>query len=242
MEKNNNLTLVILLIIVFVIGFLGGSLWTENKNLKAGNTGSKQVADTGDEAVDDLSKNVPEVTDADHIRGNKDAKIVLIEYSDYECPYCNRFHPTMLEVMDNYGDDVAWVYRHFPLSFHPHAQILAEASECVAEYAGNDAFWAFSDSVYSAMADDSIYDADGENISQSTIVEMAVATGANQADIESCLDNGEMTAKVKEQAAGGTKAGVTGTPGTIIVSDNGFEKIPGALSFTQVEQMLQNHL
>ena len=244
MEKNNNLTLVILLIIVFVIGFLGGSLWTENSFLKSNNlpTEVKEVADE-ETAKETALKNIPEVTENDHIRGNKDASVVFIEYSDYQCPYCNKFHPTMKEIMDNYGDQVAWVYRHFPLSFHPYAQILGEASECVAAYAGNVAFWTFSDDFYASMADKSIYDADGETIADETILSKAVAAGANRADIEKCLDNAEMTNKVKNQAAAGGQAGITGTPGTVIVSEKGgYELIPGALPYVQVEQKLQNHL
>ena len=244
MEKNNNLTIVILLIIVFVVGFLGGSLWTENKLLKSG-SGTVAVKDTADEeeAAETALKNIPEVTDQDHIRGNKDAKVVLIEYSDYQCPYCNKFHPTMKEVMDNYGDQIAWVYRHFPLSFHPYAQILGEASECVAAYAGNDAFWTFSDDIYASMSDESIYDEDGETISDETILSKAVNAGANRDEIAKCLDNSEMTNKVKNQAAAGGQAGITGTPGTVIVSEKGgYELIPGALPYVQVEQMLQNHL
>lgn len=95
--------------------------------------------------------NVPPVTDSDHIFGNAQGKIALIEYSDYECPYCQRFHPTAQQLVEN-NSDLMWVFRHFPLdNIHKDARPLAIASECVAKVAGNDAFWKFTDAVYNAQ-------------------------------------------------------------------------------------------
>ena len=62
------------------------------------------------------------MTTADHILGNKDAKVTFIEYSDFECPFCKKFEPTVQQIIKEYGDKVRVVYRHFPLSFHPNAQ------------------------------------------------------------------------------------------------------------------------
>jgi protein-disulfide isomerase len=84
------------------------------------------------------------VTDKDHLIGNKDANFILVEYSDFECPFCKRFHPTATKLYKE-NPDVAWVYRHFPLDFHPTAQKSAEASECLAKIGGNEAFWKFND-------------------------------------------------------------------------------------------------
>ena len=85
-------------------------------------------------------KNVRPVSrERDHIYGNPDAVISLIEYSDFECPFCKRFHTTPKEIVDAYGGRVNWVYRHFPLAMHnPGAQKQAEASECANELGGND--------------------------------------------------------------------------------------------------------
>lgn len=248
---NANFSLIILLVMAFILGFLGGSLWKENALLKTATVNKADTAVVDDSNTDTDAaaasklENMPTFDpQTDHVRGNKNAKVVLVEYSDFECPYCNKFHPTMLALMEKYGDQIAWVYRHFPLSFHPNAQTLAEASECVNTYGSAEAFWSFADSVYEKVADSSIYsDATNKKIDEETILSLAAAAGADRNKVKSCLDSGEMTAKVKADQTGGGQAGVNGTPNTIIVSEKGgFELIPGALSLEQVESVLANHL
>lgn len=90
---------------------------------------------------------VPVDLNNDHIRGSKAAKIAIIEYSDYECPFCHAVHPTYQKLMSQYDGKVMWVYRHFPLSFHPEAMPLAVGAECANKLGGNDAYWEFSDKV-----------------------------------------------------------------------------------------------
>ncbi|MCA9366932.1 thioredoxin domain-containing protein [Candidatus Kaiserbacteria bacterium] len=88
------------------------------------------------------------VTAEDHIKGSLDAPIKIVEYSDFDCPFCTRAHETLVEIMAE-NNDVAWVYRHFPLdSLHPNARTLATVSECVAKEGGNDAFWSFADGYF----------------------------------------------------------------------------------------------
>jgi protein-disulfide isomerase len=86
------------------------------------------------------------VTEKDHIAGNPQADLMIVEYSDPECPFCKRFHETMMQAMDEYGKQgkVAWVYRHFPLdSIHSKARHEAEAVECAGELGGNEKFWEY---------------------------------------------------------------------------------------------------
>jgi len=97
----------------------------------------------------DRASKLTAISEKDHVRGNRSAKIKLVEYSDFECPFCQRFHLTAKQVLDEYGNDVAWVYRHFPLDqLHPKARPTAEASECVYELGGDEAFWKFTDEVF----------------------------------------------------------------------------------------------
>lgn len=92
------------------------------------------------------------VDDTDHIIGSKDAEIIIIEYSDTECPFCKRYHEAMHQAVDAYDGKVAWVYRHFPLtSIHPLAQPGAIAAECAATLGGNDMFWKYLDALFAAQ-------------------------------------------------------------------------------------------
>lgn len=241
---NKTLMKVLIAAVAFVAGFVIGSLWTENKLLKNGlntagaGTGTPTaVGDTGAAAAT-LSA-TPEITEADHIRGNPDAPIKLVEYSDYECPFCNRFHPTMQQVMEQYGDQVAWVYRHFPLtSLHPQAQISAEAAECVAKLSDNDTFWAYSDILFEEASVDG-----GNALTRDKLLQYATQVGVNSADVDSCLTNGETKDLVSEDAKGGSAAGVNGTPATILVTSDGqYEMISGAQPFEQVSSVIDQYL
>lgn len=90
------------------------------------------------------------LSEKDHVRGDRNAQVVIIEYSDLQCPFCQRFHGTMNEVMRGYKpEQVAWVFRHFPLdSIHQNARPLAEASECAYELGGDKKFWEFIDALF----------------------------------------------------------------------------------------------
>lgn len=159
----------------------------------------------------------------DHIRGDiTKATVAVVEYSDFECPFCQRHHPTMQQIMDTYQDDVVWVYRHFPLSFHPNAQKAAEASECANELGGNDAFWKFTDGVFTLDA-----------LSNDAFVTVAKNIGLNEAKFKSCLDSSKYAQHVQDDMSGGSAAGVSGTPGTIVVNLKTDENriISGAVPF-----------
>lgn len=92
--------------------------------------------------------NVPAVTKEDHVKGAKNPKVYLIEYSDFQCPYCKMFIPSITQALTEYKDSVAVVYRHFPLeSIHPYARSLAEGSECAND---QGKFWEFHDNVFGA--------------------------------------------------------------------------------------------
>ena len=174
----------------------------------ATNTGTGNVAaptgDTGDTTPP--AGPVKEVGSGDHIKGAKNAKVTLIEYSDFECPFCKRFSPTLEQALKDFPNDVRLVYRHFPLrSIHPMAQKAAEASECAAKLGGNDKFWAMHDKL---IAD--------TTMSIDNMKRFAKEIGLNQGKFNDCLDKGEMAAKVNTDFNEGGAAGVQGTPATFI--------------------------
>lgn len=242
---NKMLMKIMIAAVAFIGGFVLGSLWTENKLLKTGTLGTTGTGTGTPTATapsvpnsQALSK-MPEITDADHVRGNPDADILLVEYSDYECPFCNRFHPTMQQLMADYGDKIGWVYRHFPLtSIHPQAQISAEAAECVAKLSDNDTFWEYSDRLFEEASIGG-----GQALTREKLLTYASELGVNSSAVDSCLTNGETTDLVNEDAAGGRSAGITGTPGTILMTKDGkFELISGALPVDQVKTIIDQYL
>lgn len=238
--NNKTLTQIMIGAVAFIAGFVAGSLWTENQLLKSGNAGTGQQFGQPTAAGDNAPAattvtEMPEITADDHVRGAAEPKVWLVEYSDFECPFCNKFHPTMTKVMEEYGDQVAWVYRHYPLSFHPQAQISAEASECVAKAGGNDAFWSFTDSLYEAAAIEG-----GEALTKDKLIAAASKVGVN---IQSCLEDKSMAEEVTADFIGGRNAGISGTPGTIVVTKDGPQEIiSGALPYTQVKTVIDKYL
>ncbi len=88
---------------------------------------------------------MPQITSQDHQKGAENGEITIVKFSEFECPYCARFKPTMQRVLDEYPDKVTYVFKHFPLSFHQYAKQAAVASECAAE---QDKFWQMYDKLF----------------------------------------------------------------------------------------------
>ncbi len=197
-------------------------------------TNTNTTADSGSQTYGDVKA----VSDSDYIRGATNPKVTLVEYSDYECPYCKSFQPTLQRIMQDYSNDVAWVYRQFPLSFHANAQKESEAGLCVGKLGGNDAFWKFSDTIFERTT------SNGYGFSLDNLGPLAKEVGVDQAKFQSCLDGGDMTSQVAADTADGTGAGASGTPTTFIVDQNGktLSVIPGALPYDQVKAQLDQAL
>lgn len=91
----------------------------------------------------------PDVSDNDHIMGDKNAEITIVEYSDYECPYCKAIHGTLEKIVKESNGSVAWVFRHWPI--HQNSFLKVTAAECVNKIKGNDAFWKYTNLLYNLL-------------------------------------------------------------------------------------------
>ncbi len=123
------------------------------------------------------------------VRGDPNAPVTIVEFSDFQCPFCKRAHPTVQQVLNEYSGRVKVVYMHLPLSFHEYAQKAAEAFECARDQ-GRE--WEMHDK---------IFDGDNSNIPASVLKQYAVELGMDAERFNQCLDNGEKAAVVAQDAA-----------------------------------------
>jgi len=210
--------------------FIGAGLYFSGTG-GAQNSGDIQAPNTPPaNSTDKVNK----VTEKDHIKGDPNAPIKIVEFSDFDCPFCARFHNVMNEVVKD-NDDVAWVYRQFPLqSLHPTAPLVALASECAADLGGNDAFWQFADKYIAFRS------TNDKGVSDEELIKRAIAeTKVDKTDFEACLKSDRLKADVQEDIDNAIATGGRGTPWSIVISPNGKTyPINGALPKEAVEQII----
>ena len=182
---------------------------------------------------------VDPVTAKDHILGNPNAKVVIVEYSDTECPFCKLFHVTMNRIIREYGEkgEGAWVYRHFPIaSLHPTAHKEAQATECANKLGGNIKFWEYTNKLFEITPGNN-----GFNIAE--LPKIAKTVGLDVGAFNTCLESGEMKAVVDAGLESGRKAGVSGTPHSIILVDGkAVGSINGAQPYEAVKAQIDELL
>lgn len=178
---------------------------------------------------------VAEVTDADHVLGNPNAPVTIIEYSDFECPFCKVFHETMQQVIKDKGTEVAWVYRHFPLdSIHSQARTEAIASECAAEQGGNEAFWKYANRFFEVTPSNN-----QTNIAV-VLPQIAREIGLNEDLFMQCLSSGKYDDHIQQNLENGIATGGNGTPWSIVVGENGnVYPLSGAQPYEAIVQLIE---
>lgn len=238
----------ILVICTLCFFILLGLIIKGNINLSAGDQSAlaqeptteelaNEPAADNNELIEPVSGPIVAVSSRDHVRGNPNALVTMIEYSDFECPFCKRFHETMKQVLVAYPDKVKWIYRHYPLAFHANAQKEAEATECAYELGGHEKFWQYADKIYERTA------SNGTGFALAELPKLAKELGLDQKSFENCLNSGKYKDYVNQAMAGGQGAGIQGTPGIILITAKGEKQlIKGALPLEDMKKIIEEAL
>jgi protein-disulfide isomerase len=158
-------------------------------------------------------------------KGSSSAPVEMIEFSDFQCPFCLRAHATVDQVLQTYGDRIRFVYRHYPLPGHPNARPAAEASACAAE---QGKFWPYHDRLF----------AQPSKLSDADLKQHAAQLGLDTAKFNACVDSRKYSAQVEADVRDGNAAGVNGTPAFFI---NG-RMLSGAQPFDAFKRIIDEEL
>jgi protein-disulfide isomerase len=158
-------------------------------------------------------------------KGPTGAAVTIVEFSDFQCPYCSRVEPSIDETLKAYPDQVRLVYRQFPLSIHPFAEKAAEAALCAQD---QGKFWELHDAMF----------ANQQALAVEQLKSKAAELGMNADTFDKCLDSGEKAAKIREDMAAGAAAGVNGTPALFV---NG-RFLNGAVPFNEIQKLVDDEL
>jgi len=227
MQPNTNSSIAIPIAIVVGFALIAGAIYFSGS--RTSNT-SQQATQNQPAAERPAAVDIRPVDSSDYIRGNPNAPIMIVEYSDYDCPFCKNFHDTMKRIMDEFavGGQVAWIYRQYPIvQLHPNAPRISEAALCVGELAGQDGFWEFSDLIFSER----------EINAPTNMLKLngfAATAGADSAEFETCLASGRHKATVEATLAEGSAAGIQGTPHSVIIAGDQKAAINGAQPYEVV--------
>lgn len=216
--------------IIVAGGLIAGALYYSNIKSAKEVAKIKVTQPSGETAV-----NMRAVSSSDHILGNPNADVVIVEYSDLECPFCKSFHLVLQRVMTEYGKDgkVAWVYRHFPIDqLHSKARKEAEATECANELGGPEKFWAYTNMIFQTTNSNNSLD-------PFELPKIAQAVGLDVKAFNTCLSSGKYATKIEADYQDAIKAGGRGTPNSILISKDGTKTtVQGAQPYESLKAII----
>lgn len=218
-------------ILIAAVLISGSVIWS---GLSKKDVNKNNVEENNNQQFDEIEP----ITEADYIRGaGVNAKVAIVEYSDPECPFCSTFHETMKKIVENYGDQVAWVYRHFPLdNLHDKARIEITATECANDLGGVDAFWSYLDRLYEVTPSN-----DGLDLEELPVI--ADYAGLNINHFNECLESGKFDDKIEAYYQDAIQSGGTGTPYVLLVKDGEvLGDLGGAKPYEYFVEVLDNVL
>ncbi len=177
------------------------------------------------------------ISPEEHIVGNPEAPVIIVEYADMDAPYAKEFQQTMSQLMTEYGagGKVAWVYRHFPLvDQHPDSISHAEASECVASLGNTTAFWRFIDLLHAYAPGEMQFD-------PANYDSIVTQLGVSKADFDACLAQGKYTQKVEADFANALAIGAEGSPySVLLVKGEKPAPISGSIPYGTLKQIVES--
>lgn len=231
--RMNNKVLVFIVVLLAVASFLAGAFFTKVQYLEKGRLQTAQVTPAPQAAAQPSPtvlgvEQVAKLTEGGHAKGQATAKVVMVEFSDFQCPYCGRYATeTFPQIDKDYikTGKVRYIFYHYPLTFHQYAQKAAEAAECAGE---QGKFWEMHDKLFKTQ----------DKLTVADLKQDATTLGLNAANFNTCLDSGKYEDQVQADFTLGQNVGVQGTPAFFV---NG-KPISGAQPIENFKQVIEEEL
>jgi len=225
----NKITPILVILFILVV-FLGGSVWQLRgrvKNLEGGKAQGENLAAVTPQPTGSVAGAKVDViiSPNDAVKGNPEAKVTIVEFSDFQCSYCGRAQETLDKIMETYGDKVRIVFKNYPLPFHENAESAALAALCAKD---QGKFWEYHDLLFENQ----------ESLTVANLKKYASDLGLKAQDFSSCLDSKKYKSQLEEDTKEAGKVGVQGTPAFFV---NG-RLIAGAVPFENFKAVIDQEL
>lgn len=236
-KKITTFTTPILIVLLVIVAFLAGMFWTKIQSLEQGEAPEKVVQASPTPGVPEgevplSEEQIARIEQGEAgVKGEEGAPITIVEFSEYQCPFCGKYvEETYFQIWEEYGDQIRYIFRDYPLSFHQHAQTLAEVARCAGD---QDQYWEMHDLIFENQEEWS----SKQNI-DADISGFVTQLGLDGDEFDSCLSSGKYTQAVKDNLQIGIEVGVQGTPTFFI---NG-QQLVGAQPFSAFQSIIDAEL